>query len=937
MQEEEEEEDTIKIKEISWVTDRIPALVGVPGKYPIRVTLSLADPRGRIPAGGQQVGVPAEEVGGVPAEDNLLLQFRHRDLNRFLQRVPVKRPDNGGKQGTKNIRLLVNHFLSNFDSKSTILHYDVDIKPEEPPKHGRTVQISKSDMCMIRDKLFSDEPEKFPMSMTAYDKEKNIFSAVELPTGTFRVELELSGGEGIKTRTYIFIINLVKEIELWKLEAYLNGNLSPIPRDVLQGMDLVMKENPSRHRIPIHGSFYSKEYNNHDDLGCGLIASRGIKHSLKPTSQRLALCVDYSVLPFRKPVPVLEFLQQHLYRFNPDRFDDRMWKDFEDALKGLRVTVNHRQTRSKNTITGLTNRGSSNLKFTMEDLEGKNPPREVGLVDYFRDKYKKEIRYKGLPCLDFSKGKRINYVPMEFCELVEGQRFPKELLGKDKHVARKFKDIALAKPWERMKQIQDMVQASDGPLGGEIAKNFGIIVDPKMTQVIGRIIQAPDLKIRECNGNLSKFTLKRDDGQWNLVDRWVLEGKQIDRWGILDFSSSDRDNKLNPNQFIQKLITRCGKLGINMKLPLFCNSSHMDIFSHPVPLRGTLQKIYDYTEKTAGGRLQVLICVMAREDPGYNVLKWICETEIGIMTQCCLSDNANNANDQFLANLGLSINAKLGGSNFELFHPLPGFSGNDHVMFIGADVNHPGARNTTCPSIAAVVATINWPAANKYASRIRPQDHGAEKIQNFGEMCLELLNTYARLNKVKPEKIVVFRDGVSDGQFEMVLNEELADLKRAIESDEYSPTITLIVAQKRHLTRLFPDPKDGQGDKNGNVMPGTVVDTTIVHHYEFDFYLCSHYGSIGTSKPTHYHVLLDDHCFSSDQLQTVIYNLCYTFAGCTKPVSLVPPVYYADLAAYRGRQYYEALMESSSPSSSSFDDGKFCKLHSDLENLMYFL
>lgn len=123
---------------------------------------------------------------------------------------------------------------------------------------------------------------------------------------------------------------------------------------------------------------------------------------------------------------------------------------------------------------------------------------------------------------------------------------------------------------------------------------------------------------------------------------------------------------------------------------------------------------------------------------------------------------------------------KLGGSNVELNERFPHFADEDYVMFIGADVNHPTARNSTSPSIAAVVGTINWPAANHYAARVQPQDHRKEKIMNFGSICRDLVSTYAQRNKVRPKKIVVFRDGVSEGQFDMVLNEELLDLKQAI-------------------------------------------------------------------------------------------------------------------------------------------------------------
>ena len=56
--------------------------------------------------------------------------------------------------------------------------------------------------------------------------------------------------------------------------------------------------------------------------------------------------------------------------------------------------------------------------------------------------------------------------------------------------------------------------------------------------------------------------------------------------------------------------------------------------------------------------------------------------------------------------------------------------------------------------------------------------------------------------------------------------------------------------------RFFP--LDNNKYKNGNALAGTVVDQGINHPTEGDFYLVSHEGIQGTSRPCHYHVLWDD-------------------------------------------------------------------------------
>jgi eukaryotic translation initiation factor 2C len=52
---------------------------------------------------------------------------------------------------------------------------------------------------------------------------------------------------------------------------------------------------------------------------------------------------------------------------------------------------------------------------------------------------------------------------------------------------------------------------------------------------------------------------------------------------------------------------------------------------------------------------------------------------------------------------------------------------------------------------------------------------------------------------------------------------------------------------------MFP-PHTGPPAESKNAPAGTVIDTDITHPTDFDFYLQSHAGILGTSRPGHYTV-----------------------------------------------------------------------------------
>lgn len=142
-----------------------------------------------------------------------------------------------------------------------------------------------------------------------------------------------------------------------------------------------------------------------------------------------------------------------------------------------------------------------------------------------------------------------------------------------------------------------------------------------------------------------------------------------------------------------------------------------------------------------------------------------------------------------------------------------------------------------------------------------PQKKGrcsVEIIKSLDEIVADLLNVFARTcgNRL-PNRIVFYRDGVDDGQFQKVLDNEVSKVKQACRSkliyskcyissntvfvllvvygNKTLPRITYIIVKKRHHTRFFAY----DGRSTNNIEAGTVIDQDITHPSQFDFYLCS--------------------------------------------------------------------------------------------------
>ncbi|KAF3631124.1 Protein argonaute 10 [Capsicum annuum] len=727
-----------------------------------------------------------------------------------------------GQLGTKCI-VKANHFLAELPDKD-LNQYDVTVTPEVS---SRTVN-----RAIMAELVKMYKESHLGMRLPAYDGRKSLYTAGELPFKWKEFTIKLIDEDDVingpkREREYKVVIKFVARANLHHLGQFLAGKRADGPKEALQILDIVLRELSIKRYCPVGRSFFSPDIRKPQPLGDGLEAWCGFYQSIRPTQMGLSLNIDMASAAFIEALPVIEFVAQLLGKDVSSRpLSDSDRVKIKKALRGVKVEVTHRgNVRRKYRVSGLTSQPTRELVFPVDDnLTMKS------VVEYFQEMYGFTIKNTHLPCLQVGNQKKANYLPMEACKIVEGQRYTKRL--SEKQITSLLK-VTCQRPRDRENSILQTVQHNDYN-EDPYAKEFGIKISEKQASVEARVLPAPWLKYHETGKE--KDCLPQV-GQWNMMNKKMINGMTVSRWACINFSRS-----------VQESIAR----GFCNELAQMCQVSGMEFNPEPIipiymarpdQVEKALKHVYhSCVNKLKGKELELLLVILPDNNGSlYGDVKRICETDLGLITQCCLTKHVFKISKQYLANVSLKINVKMGGRNTVLLDAIscriPLVSDIPTIIF-GADVTHPENGEDSSPSIAAACASLE---------------------------------------------------------------------------PNYQPPVTFIVVQKRHHTRLFANNhKDRSStDRSGNILPGTVVDTKICHPTEFDFYLCSHAGIQGTSRPAHYHVLWDENNFTADGIQSLTNNLCYTYARCTRSVSVVPPAYYAHLAAFRARFYMEPDMPES--------------------------
>lgn len=625
----------------------------------------------------------------------------------------------------------------------------------------------------------------------------------------------------------------------------------------------------------------------------------------------------------------------HLLRAVPDghggKTESTTFYEVHRRLKKLGVSPNYDKCPVKGkpfTVKGLLNVNAREYMIDVKD-RATGTVQKMSIDGYFKKTYNLNLAHWDLPIVEMTK-KGVIY-PMELLTIDGLHRYMWKL---NEFQTSNMIKYAASRPGDRLGSItksKRMLNHTQDP----VLNSFGLKIDENMIKTKARLLPAPDI---EFGGK--QRTNPGTNGRWDLRGKkfYLPNKKPLDCWGVGVFTG--KRNAVNPTQvqaFIDSMMKAyVGHGGSIPKRPVLVELKE--------DVGEALKKLYNNTGMKFQKDPQLLLIIVPDKNSfTYSRIKKSCDCRWGVPSQVLQAAHVAKNNPQYISNVLMKINAKLGGTTARAVPKVSEAALKPRSMLIGGDVSH-SPVGTWLPSLAAMSVCMDqfggryWGACEANGERVEMIARANMEIM-LAPLVREWMSTVG--GGKAPENVYYFRDGVSEGEVQHVLRQEVPDIKAIImklTNDQWKGKFTVVIANKRHHLRAFPRPGDrNSADKNGNPLPGTLIERDVTSPHDWDFLLYSHIALQGTSRPVHYHVVLDEIKHRPQELENMIYDHCYQYMRATTSVSLckfdglmvrhlssnisiVPAVYYAHLVSNRARHHDDA------PASSGPQSGPEVKL-----------
>ncbi|KAM5200114.1 piwi-like protein 3 isoform 2-T2 [Hipposideros larvatus] len=517
-----------------------------------------------------------------------------------------------------------------------------------------------------------------------------------------------------------------------------------------------------------------------------------------------------------------------------------------------------------------------NWEETPKSVFKKSDGTHITFVEYYK-KYKVQVTALNQPLL-ISKGKwkksqqdtphePIFLVP-ELCHLTGLT----DTMRKDYVVMRDLATQTRLDPEERQLKLKEFMKTmqQDKNVQKEL-QHWNFQFDTKFLSFSGRVLK----EVRIFQGKRT-FEYHPQFAEWSRETRSgpLLNVKSLDKWLIL----YTKRNYAAALSLMQSLRRVTPTMGIAMR-----DAKMLEVSD-------TVKSYVTVLEKHDSSNIQMVVCVLSsdRKEMYDGIKKYLC-VNCPIPSQCVVARTLDKPQTlmTIATKIAQQMNCKMGGALWKVQ------TGLQNAMFIGIDCFHDIVNRRK--SIAGFVASVNEDLTEWFSQCIF-QESGQELVNGLRACLQEALKLWYERNSILPYSIIVYRDGVGDGQLQALIDCEIpqivSSLKSIFKSQNFK--LTFIVVKKRINTRFFVE---SQGTLQ-NPPSGTVVDVAVTRREWYDFFIVSQSVKEGTVTPTHYNVIHDTVRLSPDTVQCLTYRLCHMYYNLPGIIRVPAPCHYAHKLAY---------------------------------------
>ncbi|XP_040833234.1 piwi-like protein 4 [Ochotona curzoniae] len=495
---------------------------------------------------------------------------------------------------------------------------------------------------------------------------------------------------------------------------------------------------------------------------------------------------------------------------------------------------------------------------------------EITYVDYYKEQYDITLSDLNQPMLvSLLKSKRNDSAEARVVHLLPELCFLTGLSDQatsDFHLMKAVADETRLNPLSRQQRLarlaDDIQRNKDARFELETwGLHFG-----GQVSLTGRVVPSEKILLQD---NICQ-PMSAADWSKDMRTCKLLSAQSLERWLLLCGSRAEH----LVESFLGCLRRVGGSMGFSVGYPKI-----IKLQENPAAFLRAIQQ-------HMGPDIQLVMCILPSNQKNfYDSIKKYLNTDCPVPSQCVLVRTLNKQGMMMsiATKIALQMTCKLGGELWAVEIPLKS------LMVVGIDV----CKDAFSKNMAVVgfVASVN-PQITRWFSRCILQRTTTDIADCLKVFMTGALNKWYKCNHSLPARVIVYRDGVGDGQLKAVSGYEVPQLLSTLtesNSNARCCRLSVIVVRKRCMPRFFTE----MNRTLQNPPLGTVVDSEATHPEWYDFYLISQTAWRGTVNPTYYNVIYDDNGLKPDHMQRLTFKMCHLYYNWQGVISIPAPCQYA--------------------------------------------